>query len=112
MQHNKRAFVEKLDFLTSLGHGRTGCERKNLGIQTQGVVFAVTDLCILEPEPETNEFIVVSLHPGVSTQAVREHTRWKVRFAKTVNEMPSPTDVELRILRDLHARTARAHGPS
>ena len=109
MQHNKRAFTEKIDFLTSLGHGRTGRERQELGVQTEGPALLVTDLCMMKLEPETNEFVVVSLHPGISEQSVRENTGWNIRFAAKVEETPPPTDIELQVLRDLHARTARAH---
>ena len=112
MQHNKRAFTDKIDFLTSLGHGRTGQERRELGIETEGAALLVTDLCVMKPEPNTNEFVVVSLHPGVTTQTVRENTGWNVRFAPTVEETPAPTDAELKVLRDLHARTAKAHSNS
>ena len=35
MPHGVRAFVEKLDFLTSLGHGPTGKERRALGVRTR-----------------------------------------------------------------------------
>src|SRR6202171_3298680 len=36
MRHHPRAFVEKLDFLTTLGHGPTGRERRQLNIAKIG----------------------------------------------------------------------------
>lgn len=110
MRHHPRAFVPKLDFLTTLGHGPTGRERRQIGIATDGPVLLVSDLCILEPEPETNEFVVTSLHPGITCQQVRQKTGWNVRFAADLRETEPPSDRELEILRDLNARTARAHG--
>jgi glutaconate CoA-transferase, subunit B len=110
MRHNKRAFVERLEFLTSLGHGRTGRERRELGLTTEGPVLLVTDLCIMRPDPDTNEFVVTSLHPGVSVDQVRAETGWAVRFDEGVSETPAPTAAELTALRDLNARTAAAHG--
>jgi len=110
MRHNRRAFVDKLDFLTTLGHGPTGRERQQLGIRTAGPMLLVSDLCIMRPEPETNEFVVTSLHAGVTRDAVRENTGWPVRFAGQVSETPPPTSRELETLRDLNARTAEAHG--
>ena len=110
MPHGVRAFVEKLDFLTSLGHGPTGKERRALGVRTAGPALIVTDLCTMCPDPETNEFEVTSLHPGVTAEQVRKNTGWKVRFRTRIEETPPPTAGELNTLRDLHQRTARAHG--
>ena len=110
MRHGPRAFVEKLDFLTSLGHGATGRERRALGIATEGPALIVTDLCAMRPDPGTNEFEVVSLHPGIARAEVREKTGWPIRFAARVDETPAPTSDELYALRDLNERTARAHG--
>jgi glutaconate CoA-transferase subunit B len=64
----------------------------------------------MTPEADTKEFEVVSLHPGVTREQVRENTGWDVRFAAQVAETPPPADHELEALRDLNARTARAHG--
>jgi glutaconate CoA-transferase subunit B len=110
MRHHPRAFVPRLDFITTLGHGPTGRERRQLGIPTAGPTLLVSDLCILEPEPETHEFVVTALHPGVTRQQVRDNTGWPVRFAPTVSETEPPKAEELETLRDLNARTARAHG--
>jgi glutaconate CoA-transferase, subunit B len=110
MRHGARAFVETLDFLTSLGHGPTGRERRDLGVSTEGPVLLVTDLCIMRPETDTHEFVVVSLHPGVTRETVREHTGWPVRFAQHLDETAAPTPIELDALRELNDRTARAHG--
>jgi len=110
MKQSRRTFVDKLDFLTSLGHGVTGTERKKLGVQTKGPALLVSDLCVMKPAEATNEFEVVSLHPGVSRERVEAETGWRVRFAADVTETSAPSRVELETLRDLHERTARAHG--
>jgi glutaconate CoA-transferase, subunit B len=110
MRHNPRAFVNTLDFVTSLGHGPTGRERRALGVTTEGPALIVTDLCTMVPDPDSKEFAVVTLHPGVTREQVRDATGWDVRFADLVAETPAPTSHELDVLRDLNARTARAHG--
>lgn len=110
MRHSKRAFVQNLDFLTSLGHGRNSDERKKLGIKTQGPTVMITDLCVMRPDPATHEFVVTSLHPGVSREQVHANTGWAVRFADEVLDTPQPTELELNVLRDLNLRTAQAHG--
>jgi glutaconate CoA-transferase subunit B len=70
----------------------------------------VTDLCTMRPHPETREFEVASLHPGVTAGQVREQTGWAVRFQSAVGETPPPRAEELDTLRDLLRRTKRAHG--
>ena len=110
MRHSRRAFVDRLAFVTTLGHGPTGQERRALGLTTEGPVLLVSDLCIMRPHPETKELQVTSLHPGVTRDRVVEQTGWPVAFAGTVVETPAPTSRELEVLRDLQARTAAAHG--
>jgi glutaconate CoA-transferase subunit B len=109
MRQSPRTFVNRLDFVTTLGHGPTGRERRALGIATEGPALLVTDLCIMKPE-ESKEMAVVSLHPGVTMDEVRAATGWEIRAADTVTETPPPTAIELEVLRELNRRTAEAHG--
>jgi glutaconate CoA-transferase subunit B len=110
MNQSPRGFVERLDFVTSLGHGEGGAYREKLGVTTKGPTRLVTDLCIFEPDPETKEMIVTSIHPGVTRAQIEANTGWRVRYANEVAETPVPRADELAALRELHARTKRAHG--
>ena len=110
LKQSARSFVDKLDFITSVGHGEGGDSRKRLGLPGAGPVGIITDLCTMEPEEQTNEFVVTALHPGVTREQVIAATGWAIRFADNVQETAAPTDVELGALRDLEARTALAHG--
>lgn len=110
MAHSRRGFVERLDFITSLGHGTGGDTRARLGLTTKGPTRVITDLCLLEPDPVSKELVVTALHPTVTRDAVVAATGWPIRFADDVAETPPPTAEELEVLRDLHARTKRAHG--
>jgi glutaconate CoA-transferase subunit B len=110
MAQGKRSFVDKIDFVTSLGHGEGGDHRARLGLKTKGPTKLVTDLCIFEPDPATKEMTVVSIHPGVTREKIQDNTGWPVRYAAKVSETPPPTARELEALRALHARTAAAHG--
>lgn len=109
MQQSRRAFTEKLDFITSLGHGEGSGHRARLGVKTRGPTHLITDLCAFAPEPVTDEMRVVKLHPGVTREQVEANTGWRVKFADTVDETPPPTADELKTLRELHARTRAAH---
>jgi len=110
MAMGTRAFVEKLPFITSMGHGEGGDHRARLGLKTRGPTRIMTDLCVMEPDPESKELTVVSLHPGATRQEVQDNCGWTLRFAANLAETPPATDRELSVLRDLHARTKKAHG--
>ncbi len=110
MKQSSRGFVDKLDFVTSLGHGEGGDHRARLGVTTKGPSRLITDLCVMEPDAVTKEFTVTAIHPGVTRERIRDSTGWPVRFAAAVAETPAPTAEELAALRDLNARTAAAHG--
>src|SRR5438552_18730870 len=109
MAQSRRGMVEKIDFLTSFGHGEGGDHRKRLGIDTAGPSLLITDLAIWKPDPITKEFTVVSLHPGVSREQAQATCGWVVKFAEELDETPAPTELELKTLRDLQARTKAAH---
>jgi glutaconate CoA-transferase subunit B len=110
MAQGKRSFVDRLDFITSLGHGEGGDHRARLGLKTTGPTRLVTDLCIFEPDPTRKEMTVVSIHPGVTREKIQDNTGWPVRFAAQIAETPPPAPQELETLRALQARTAAAHG--
>jgi acyl CoA:acetate/3-ketoacid CoA transferase beta subunit len=60
-----------------------------------GPTRVITDLCVFEPDPETKELVVVSLHPGVSREHVIEATGWEIRFAaRWRNPEPSANELE------------------
>jgi glutaconate CoA-transferase subunit B len=110
MRQAPRSFVGRLDFVTSFGHGEGGDHRARMGIRTRGPTKLVTDLALFEPDPQTREMTVTSVHPGVTREQIEANTGWPVRFAPNVGETAAPTERELITLRELHARTARAHG--
>ena len=110
MPHSRRAFVPRLDFLTTLGHGEGGDHRHRLGLSTLGPTKVITDLCIFEPDSKTKELSVSHIHPGVSASQIRDETGWPVRFSESVAETAPPTPHELGVLRALQTRTAEAHG--
>ena len=110
LRHSLRAFVSKLDFVTSMGFGEGGDHRALLGLPGAGPQAIVTDLCIFEPDPESRELVVTSLHEGVTREKVAAATGWPVRFGQTVETIEAASENELAVLRDLERRTMLAHG--
>ncbi len=109
MQQTLRSFVERVDFITSFGYGSGGDNRQRLGIRTKGPTLVVTDLCLMRPDSQTKELVVVSIHQGVTRENIEKNTGWPIRFADSLEQTPPPNDTELTVLRNLHTRTAQAH---
>ena len=110
LKQSARAFVKKLDFVTSVGHLDGGDARARLRLPGKGPVAVVTDLCLMEPDTETKELTVTRLHPRISKEQVEKATGWEIRFATELIETAAPTSMELETLRDLERRTTLAHG--
>jgi glutaconate CoA-transferase subunit B len=109
MKQSIRGMVEKIDFYTSFGFGDGGDHRTRIGVDTLGPTLLITDLALWEPDPETKELTVTSLHPSVTREHIQSTCGWQVKFLDTLQETPAPTKRELATLRDLRARTEIAH---
>jgi glutaconate CoA-transferase subunit B len=103
MRHNRRAFVDRVDFVTSVGHGSGAGDRERLGLTGAGPVRVITDLGVLEPHPVTRELVLTGVHPGVDVDTVREATGWDLEVAEDLALTPRPTGDELAVLRSLTA---------
>ena len=109
MAQSPRAFVAKLPFITSLGHGTGGDDRIRQGATTKGPTRLITDMCVMEPDPVTKEMTVATIHPGVTREALQAATGWPLKYSANVAQTPAPTAEELSVLRDIQARTRKAH---
>jgi glutaconate CoA-transferase subunit B len=109
LKHSTRAFVETLDFVTSSGYMESS-GKNGSGARGRGPTTVITDLGILTSEPSTHELVLTALHPGVSIDRVKEATGWALKVTPNLQVTPPPTQNELSALRDLHSRTAVAHG--
>ena len=108
LRQSKRAFVEKLAFVTSVGHAEGGSSRKDLGYAGAGPTVVITDLGILEPDSVSGELTLVALHPGASAEEAKEATGWDLKVAESLETTEPPTEGELRVLRGLKEKTAAA----
>lgn len=110
LKQSARSFVRKLDFVTSVGHLDGRGARARLKLPGKGPVAVVTDLCLMEPDAETQELTVTQLHPGIGKEQVRKATGWEIAFAAELRQTAPPTAIELETLRDLERRSKEAHG--
>src|ERR1700722_14523481 len=73
--HDRRRFVEKLDFLTTPGYLTGPGAREAAGLPAgTGPYRVITDLAILGYHPQTCRMQILSLHPGSSLDKVRAAT--------------------------------------
>ena len=96
MPQSKRSFVDTVDFVTSPGH-LGGTRPKEW--QGEGPTVVVTGLGVYGFDAG-GEMTLESLHPGVTVEQVRENTGWDLKVPAEINETASPTDDELRLIRE------------
>src|SRR5215475_424102 len=76
VRQSKRAFVERVDFVTSVGYGTGPGDRERLGLRGAGPSMVITDLGILRPDPSTCMLTLSQLHPGATVEQARDATGW------------------------------------
>ncbi|HYC48284.1 MAG TPA: CoA-transferase [Burkholderiales bacterium] len=101
MKHEKRRFVEKVDFVTSPGYLGGGTTRRDRGLPAGGMYRVVTDLAMLGFDDETRHMKILALHPGVTAGQVQENTGFKLEINGDIPVTEPPTDRELAVLRKL-----------
>jgi glutaconate CoA-transferase, subunit B len=100
--HNKRRFVEKVDFITSPGylHGKNAREEAGLPIDT-GPYKIITDMAVMGFDNETKRMKVESIHPGITIEQIKENTGFELLFPQgELPITPSPSEEYLTILRN------------
>lgn len=99
MKHEKRRFVENVDFITSPGFIRGGRSRAESGLPAGGMFRVVTELAVFGFDDETRRMQVLALNPGVTREHVQESTGFELVFARDLAVTEPPTDQELATLR-------------
>jgi glutaconate CoA-transferase, subunit B len=82
-QHNRRAFVERLDFVTAAGN----------------VDRVVTPLCVFQRRD--GRLAVEAIFPGTSAAEVTASTGFPLYVAADCPSLPAPTDAELAALEEI-----------
>jgi glutaconate CoA-transferase, subunit B len=103
VRQSKRTFVERVEFVTSVGYGDGPGTRQQLGLRGKGPQKIITDLGILTPDPQTCEFTMTALFEGVTRDTVIERTGWDIQVAAEPELISPPTLAELAALRKFDA---------
>lgn len=102
MPHDRRRFVEKLDFVTTPGYLTGPGAREAAGLpRGTGPFKVVTSLAVMSFHETTRRMQVETLHPGVTLDQVRQNTGFDLPAAPDLRETPAPDAEALRILREV-----------
>lgn len=101
MIHDKRRFVEKIDFVTTPGYlsGPGAREAAGLPVGT-GPYRVVTNLCTMGYDKESKKMKLLSVNPDVTVEQVIENTGFELLLADEISRNEPPTEQELKILRE------------
>jgi glutaconate CoA-transferase subunit B len=96
--NSKRTMPERVDFITSPGYLGGGREREALGLKG-GPELVITDMGVYRFDPESRELVLVSIHPGITLETIKENIGWTIKVASDLVETPPPGPEEIRIIR-------------
>ncbi|GBC76794.1 3-oxoadipate CoA-transferase subunit B [bacterium HR08] len=98
--HTPRTFVERVDFRSCAGYLDGGDARERLGLKN-GPQLVITNLCVMDFEPESKHMRLKSLHPGVTLEEVQAQTGFRLLIPKAIPPTEPPTVEEIRLLREV-----------
>ena len=101
MKHEKRRFVENVDFITSPGWIHGNDTRRESGLPLGGMRRVITELAIFEFDVRTRRMKPFALNLGVTAEQVQANTGFKLDFDSDVGVTEPPTEHELTTLRAL-----------
>jgi len=101
MKHEKRRFVQTVDFVTSPGFLTGGSSRRDAGLIAGGMHRVVTDLGMLGFDEGSKRMKLFAVHPGVSVEQVAQNTGFELLVAADLAATNPPTENELAVLRHL-----------
>jgi glutaconate CoA-transferase subunit B len=97
----KRTFVEKVDFLTSPGFLDGPGAREKAGLPSgTGPYRVITQLGVYGFDQKTKKLMLISLHPGVSLDEVKDNSSFEIIIPPKIETSPEPPDEYLKILRE------------
>jgi len=99
MNHEKRRFVPRVDYITSPGFGEGSDWRKQVGLPRGGPATVITTMGVLKFDPKTREMLLVSVHPGITADEVKANTGWPLKVDDDPAQTPEPTAEELAMLK-------------
>jgi len=101
MQHEKRRFIPKVDFITTPGYLSGPGAREAAGLpRGSGPINVVSTLALMDYDRDTRRMRLVATHPGVTVEEVVANTGFELLIADPIGENAPPSVEELRLLRE------------
>ena len=99
-RHERRKLVERLLHNTSPGFLSGGDARERAGLRGGGPRRVLTDKAVFGFDETTRRMKVLSIHPGVSHDELRENTGFPLDIPADCPLTPPPTEEEVRLIRE------------
>ena len=102
MPHEKRNFVDAVDFVSGAGYLRGPGSREALGLHRGGPCMILTDKAVFRFDEKTRLATLASIHPGITLEEVVANTGFTHDYIPAgVDETQGPTEEELKLIRDV-----------
>lgn len=102
MQQDPRRFAARLDFLTTPGYLDGPGARERAGLPAgSGPYRVITQLGVYGFDPETKRLQLLSIHPGVTTDQIRECSSFDILLAPQLTVTEPPTEREIELLKEI-----------
>jgi len=99
MKHEKRRFVPQVDYITSPGFGDGFGWREKMGLPRGGPATVITTMGVMKFDEKTKEMMLVSVHPGITADAVRANTGFPLKVDVELAQTPPPAEKEIAMLK-------------
>ena len=100
--HEKRNFVDRVDFISGAGYLSGAGERERAGLHRGGPCMILTDKAVFRFHPESRVAVLASVHPGIDVGEVVDGTGYTHNFVpESIGTTPAPSPEELYLLREV-----------
>jgi glutaconate CoA-transferase subunit B len=99
MNHEKRRFPPRVRYITSPGYGDGANWRQQKGLLGGGPSRVITSMGIFSFDPDSHEMMLISNHPEVTVEEIKNETGWPLRTSPDVRETVRPSKEELAVVR-------------
>ncbi len=100
MQHEKRKFVRRVDYLTSPGWLDGPGQREKIGLPRGGPSVVITNMAIMGFDPDSKMMFLKGCFPGISPRRIQDCMEFEVDASQAIEVVP-PSKDDLRILREV-----------
>lgn len=98
-KHTRRVFVDKVDVVCGVGYDRAA-ELGEVAARFHEIRCVISDLGVFDFQTPNRAMRLVSVHPGVAVEQVRDNTGFDLVIADDVPTTRLPSAAELALLRE------------